>query len=120
VVSFLWGGTNPFLKDASTKVQKELEKVQNKRWYTEQLTLLSRIDYLLPLILNLCGSSAFYYFLKDSDLSIAVPVSNTLTFMMTTLVGKLVFDEPVKLQSALIGTILITVGTALCSQNSMK
>lgn len=44
-------------------------------------------QYLLPFLLNQCGSVLYFLTLQDTDISLAVPVSNSLTFVFTAMTG---------------------------------
>ena len=103
LVSLVWGFTNCLLK----RYSKGISESSN-----DLLFLLKRWKYLCSLCANLCGSVLFYVLLKDHDVSIVVPLVNTLTFATTTVFGVLFFHEKVSTQ-ALSGLALIAVGITL-------
>ncbi|XP_074072595.1 transmembrane protein 234, partial [Macrotis lagotis] len=55
--------------------------------------LLSNSQYLVPLCLNQCGSLIYYLTLASTDLSLAVPISNSLALVVTLVVGKFLGEE---------------------------
>lgn len=51
------------------------------------------LQYLIPFLLNQCGSVVYYLTLASADLSVAVPITNSLTMIITTLTGKLLGED---------------------------
>ncbi|XP_072356427.1 transmembrane protein 234 isoform X2 [Scyliorhinus torazame] len=113
LVALLWGGTNPFLK----KGTEGLEKVQSRNFVTqlfaEMRFLFLNYKYLVPFLLNQSGSVIYYFTLASTDLSLAVLLSNSLTFLFTLLTGKLL-GEDIGGKQATTGMLLIIVGVTLC------
>ncbi|XP_031137619.2 transmembrane protein 234 [Sander lucioperca] len=119
LVSVLWGCTNPFLK----KGTEGIENVQHNNNRVSQLLaevkfLFLNIKYLVPFLLNQSGSLVYYYTLSTTDLSLAVPVANSLTFLCTLLTGKLLGEEFGGKQ-AVAGMLLTMAGITLCVISSM-
>ncbi|KAA8582103.1 transmembrane protein 234 [Etheostoma spectabile] len=119
LVSVLWGCTNPFLK----KGTEGIENVQHNNNRVSQLLaevkfLFLNIKYLVPFLLNQSGSLVYYYTLSTTDLSLAVPVANSLTFLCTLLTGKLLGEEFGGRQ-AVAGMLLTMAGITLCVISSM-
>lgn len=52
-------------------------------------------QYLLPFLLNQCGSVLYFLTLQSTDLSLALPVSNSLTFVFTAITGWFLGEEKV-------------------------
>lgn len=52
-------------------------------------------QYILPFILNQCGSVLYFLTLQSTDISLAVPVSNSLTFVFTAITGWFLGEEKV-------------------------
>jgi len=50
-------------------------------------------QYILPFILNQCGSVLYFLTLQNTDISLAVPVSNSLTFVFTAIMGWFLGEE---------------------------
>uniref|UniRef100_A0A8D0B1N0 Transmembrane protein 234 n=1 Tax=Sander lucioperca TaxID=283035 RepID=A0A8D0B1N0_SANLU len=80
--------------------------------------LFLNIKYLVPFLLNQSGSLVYYYTLSTTDLSLAVPVANSLTFLCTLLTGKLLGEEFGGKQ-AVAGMLLTMAGITLCVISSM-
>ncbi|CAG8661066.1 6600_t:CDS:2, partial [Paraglomus brasilianum] len=93
LVAVCWGFTNPFMKKGSAG----LENIKQETWLRQTLAeiwfLVTRWQYIVPLILNLSGSVVYYYTLGQADLSLAVPITNSLTFIFTTLAAALLGED---------------------------
>lgn len=67
LVAALWGGTQPLLKRASSS---RLQQVREPTWVRQLLqetkTLFSNAEYLLPFLLNQCGSLLYYLTLAST------------------------------------------------------
>ncbi|XP_058853382.1 transmembrane protein 234 [Acipenser ruthenus] len=75
-------------------------------------------QYLVPFLLNQSGSVIYYLTLASTDLSLAVPVSNSLTFLFTLLTGKLLGEE-IGGKRAVFGMFLTMLGVTLCVASSV-
>ena len=113
IVSILWGGTNPFIRQAS-KGLKEVQhgSTSSLQFLNEIMYLLSNWKYSLPFMLNQSGSIFYNILVAKLDLSVAVPVVNSLTFLVTILVGMLL-NEPIS-RMKVFGTALVVAGVSLC------
>ncbi|KAI8968250.1 hypothetical protein BDF20DRAFT_895236 [Mycotypha africana] len=116
LVAVCWGSTNPFIKAGS----EGLERISNqyadqgfKKWLAEMKYLFTRWQYVLPLALNLSGSVVYYYTLGKSDMSLAVPIVNSMTFVFQLLTG-LCLGESMGGKDAWLGIILIFIGVIIC------
>lgn len=73
---------------------------------------------VIPFLVNQSGSFLFYILLSSEPISIASPVINSLTFIVTTVVSYLYFDEKVSnLYLLILGAFLTLFGTYLCMQD---
>ncbi|ORY49944.1 hypothetical protein BCR33DRAFT_713540 [Rhizoclosmatium globosum] len=85
-VAVCWGFTNPFIKRGSDGVELVSKKHAKDPWYIrtlqEQWFLLTR-----------CGSAVYYYTLGNSNLSMIVPITNSLNLAFTILAGTLLGEE---------------------------
>ncbi|XP_026134097.1 transmembrane protein 234-like [Carassius auratus] len=119
LVAIMWGGTNPFLK----KGTEGIEGVQKDNTFLQFLAeikfLFLNIKYLFPFLLNQSGSFVFYFTLASTDLSLAVPMVNSLTFLFTLLMGKLLGEE-VEGKRAVLGMLLIMSGVTACVLSSVS
>ncbi|XJO71864.1 hypothetical protein BDV3_001301 [Batrachochytrium dendrobatidis] len=91
IVAICWGFTNPFIKSGSKGLEAVSLKHASSSWWTRQAAELwflgTRWQYVLPLAVNLSGSTVYYYTLGDADISLAVPITNSLTLALTVLSG---------------------------------
>jgi len=107
-VALLWGVTNPLLKRGSSGIAsrdqgKPIQSPTSNPFVkvcrflaglaADFFFLLSRPLYLTSFAVNMCGSVLFYYTLSTSDLSIVVPLANSLTFIITTIVAYLLGED---------------------------
>ncbi|XP_032900716.1 transmembrane protein 234 [Amblyraja radiata] len=119
LVSLLWGATNPFLK----KGTEGIEKVQSGNWVTQLLAemrfLVLNYKYLIPFLLNQSGSLLFYFTLASTDLSLAILLTNSLTFVFTALTGKLL-GEDIGGKQAMAGMLLTLIGITLCVASNIS
>ncbi|XP_067581378.1 transmembrane protein 234 isoform X1 [Pseudorca crassidens] len=93
LVAALWGGTQPLLKRASSHLQQVHERTWARQLLQETKTLFLNTEYLLPFSLNQCGSLLYYLTLASTDLTLAVPISNSLAIIFTLIVGKVLGED---------------------------
>ncbi|XP_025204471.1 transmembrane protein 234 homolog [Melanaphis sacchari] len=105
IVGVLWGSTNPFLKAATNKVKR------NKTFniISEVINHVTNWHYMIPFIINQCGSLLFYFTLKYSDISLAVPIANGVSFVSTSIVGTLIGEEKPKFRT-MVGILFLLFG----------
>ncbi|XP_076021616.1 transmembrane protein 234 [Genypterus blacodes] len=120
LVSVLWGCTNPFLKRGT----EGLEHVSGTGTRISQLLaeikfLFLNLKYLIPFLLNQSGSLVYYLTLATTELSLAVPVANSLTFVCTLLTGKLLGEE-FGGKRDVAGMLLTMTGITLCVISSVN
>ncbi|XP_077754831.1 transmembrane protein 234 isoform X3 [Canis aureus] len=133
LVAALWGGTQPLLKRASASLQQVHERTWARQLLQEMKTLFLNTEYLMPFFLNQCGSLLYYLTLASTDLTLAVPISNSLAIVFTMIVGKVLGEDiggkalllPYSHQSfllpgALTGMVLTVTGIALCITSSVS
>ncbi|XP_077588132.1 transmembrane protein 234 [Stigmatopora nigra] len=118
LVSVLWGCTNPFLKRGTEGIEHVNKMGKVAQFIAEVKFLFCNLKYLIPFVLNQSGSLVYYYTLSTTDLSLAVPVSNSLTFLWTLVTGKLL-GENFGGKQAVAGMFLTMVGITLCIISSM-
>ncbi|XP_043573139.1 transmembrane protein 234 isoform X5 [Chiloscyllium punctatum] len=119
LVALLWGGTNPFLKKGTEGIEKVKSRNIVIQLFAEVKFLFLNYKYLVPFLLNQSGSVIYYFTLASTDLSLAVLLSNSLTFLFTLLTGKLLGEE-IGGKLALIGMLLIIVGVTLCVASTVN
>ncbi|XP_053701301.1 transmembrane protein 234 isoform X1 [Synchiropus splendidus] len=113
LVSLLWGCTNPLMKSGSAGIESVNAPGRVSQFVAELKFLILNKKYLLPVLLNQAGSLLYFYTLSSADLSVAVPVSNSLTFVFTLLTGKLL-GEDLGGKGAVAGMVLTMMGVTLC------
>ncbi|CAJ1073458.1 transmembrane protein 234 [Xyrichtys novacula] len=118
LVSALWGCTNPLLKRGTEGIEKVTKTSRVSQLLAEIKFLFLNLKYLVPFLLNQSGSLVYYYTLSTTELSFAVPVANSLTFLCTLLTGKLLGEEFGGKQ-AVAGMFLTMAGITLCVISSI-
>ncbi|KNC51982.1 uncharacterized protein AMSG_08232 [Thecamonas trahens ATCC 50062] len=117
VVSALWGMTNPLLKAGS----KGVEDVAPYGWagplggwLAQTVFLLTRWQYVVPFAANQGASALFLYSLGAAPLSVAVPLTNALTFAFTAatgwVLGEKISDTPML---TAVGMAMVCAGIAV-------
>nr|XP_020446401.1 transmembrane protein 234 [Monopterus albus] len=113
LVSVLWGCTNPFLKRGAEGIEHVTKTNRVSQLLAELKFLFFNFRYLIPFLLNQSGSLVYYHTLSTTELSLAVPVTNSLTFLCTLLTGKLLGEE-FGGKKAVVGMFLTMAGITLC------
>ncbi|NWI65913.1 TM234 protein, partial [Todus mexicanus] len=72
---------------------------------------------VVPFLLNQGGSLLFYLALASADLSLAVPLCNSLALIVTLATGR-ILGEDVGGKRAVAGMLLTLLGVALCVAGS--
>ncbi|XP_032752963.1 LOW QUALITY PROTEIN: transmembrane protein 234 [Rattus rattus] len=118
LVAALWGGTQPLLKRASSGLQQVHERTWARQLVGEMKALFLNTEYLMPFLLNQSGSLLYYLTLASTDLTLAVPICNSLAIVFTLIVGK-VLGEDVGGKGAVAGMVLTITGITLCVSSSV-
>ncbi|KAI5812343.1 hypothetical protein BZA77DRAFT_270128 [Pyronema omphalodes] len=119
MVSAAWGFTNPFIRKATlTYVPRQREPTRNpvkKLMYTAG-DLLRHPGYSIPLVINLTGSVWFFLLIGQAELSLTVPIVNSLAFLFTVLGDWIVDRKPVPWDTWF-GMALVCGGIVICVQS---
>ncbi|KAF2477123.1 uncharacterized protein BDR25DRAFT_300175 [Lindgomyces ingoldianus] len=127
LVGACWGLTTPFMRRAAMNytppVRPSLTDPNNswlKRkvlgiWYAV-IGVLSRPAYAVPLLLNVTGSVWFFILIGKAELSLTVPITNSLAFLFTVL-GEWWAEKKVISRDTWIGMAFVLGGIALCVQS---
>ncbi|XP_011810822.1 PREDICTED: transmembrane protein 234 isoform X2 [Colobus angolensis palliatus] len=118
LVAALWGTTQPLLKRASAGLQRVHEQTWARQLLQEMKTLFLNTEYLMPFLLNQCGSLLYYLTLASTDLTLAVPICNSLAIIFTLIVGK-ALGEDIGGKRAVAGMVLTVIGISLCITSSV-
>eukprot|EP00744_Colponema_vietnamica_P030598 GILI01047898.1.p1 GENE.GILI01047898.1~~GILI01047898.1.p1 ORF type:complete len:139 (+),score=24.13 GILI01047898.1:47-463(+) len=113
LAAILWGCTSPLLKKYSKGFSAPTDG--NGGVLRDIKFLLSRPKYLITQILNLSGSVAFFYALREVDVSVASVVTNSLAFVLTIIVSVFILNEGSFKPRTWLGTLLVLAGVSLCT-----
>ncbi|XP_074038534.1 transmembrane protein 234 homolog [Leptinotarsa decemlineata] len=113
VVGLLWGATNPVIKRKSKDIQKVKADSKLIQFILELKYLATNIQYLIPMAFNQLGSVLYFITLQEADLTLSVPLANSLTFVFTAVSGWIMGEEIPK-KSTIFGVFLVILGTLLC------
>ncbi|NWV09724.1 TM234 protein, partial [Ptilonorhynchus violaceus] len=72
---------------------------------------------LVPFLINQSGSLLFYLALASTDLSLAVPLCNSLALIVTLVTGR-ILGEDIGGKRAVAGMLLTILGISLCIAGS--
>ncbi|XP_075168820.1 transmembrane protein 234 homolog [Haematobia irritans] len=111
-VGLLWGCTNPFIRLGSEGIEKINTGSSSKNLWLEMKTIALRLKYWIPFVLNQSGSVLYVWTLQTSNIIVAVPVANSLTFAFTALTGYLL-GEKIPGKNVIIGSLLVCLGSSI-------
>lgn len=117
ISSLLWGATNPFIRKASAGIEQVQADNFITKTFLELKFLFTNLNYLIPFLLNQTGSIFFYIALANANLSLVVPITNSLTLLFTTLAG-LALGEKVYSLRTFVGLLFVTAGICICVSSS--
>ncbi|KAH8879071.1 hypothetical protein GQ53DRAFT_756259 [Thozetella sp. PMI_491] len=132
LVGLAWGFTTPFIRKAAKTHNPpahpllESDAVKNS-WLKSKvygaafavIDLLRNPRYAVPLLLNLTGSVWFFLLIGKAELSLTVPIVNTLAFLFTV-IGEWWVDKKVISRETAIGMLLSISGIALCVHSKIS
>ncbi|KAL2206106.1 hypothetical protein CC79DRAFT_1334427 [Sarocladium strictum] len=129
LVGIAWGLTTPFIRRAarthtppphpildSPAVKTSWLKSKIYGAFFAVIDLLRNPRYAVPLLLNLTGSVWFFLLIGQAELSLTVPIVNTMAFLFTVL-GEWYVEGKVISRDTGIGMGLSLAGIALCVQS---
>ncbi|KAH6840624.1 hypothetical protein B0I37DRAFT_418636 [Chaetomium sp. MPI-CAGE-AT-0009] len=129
LVGLAWGLTTPFIRRAARDHRPpphpllESDGVRQSRVrrrvyaaFFAVVDLLRNPRYAVPLVLNLTGSVWFFLLIGKAELSLTVPIVNTLAFLFTV-VGEWWVEGKVISRDTMLGMLLSVGGIALCVQS---
>ncbi|XP_076340293.1 transmembrane protein 234 isoform X4 [Tachypleus tridentatus] len=93
VVSALWGLSTPWLRQGSAGIEHVNYDSAIKQWLAELWFLATNWRYVIPFLVNQSGSVLYAATLGVTDLSVAVPLTNALTFIFITVYGRFLGEE---------------------------
>ncbi|CAG9570604.1 unnamed protein product [Danaus chrysippus] len=102
LTGILWGCTNPFIRQGTKGLRKVCAKTRLGQAYAEIIFLLGNWRYVVPWLINQCGSLVYLSAVQRVPLSLAVPTANSLAFAFTALTGaSLGIEEPLDFETKL-------------------
>ncbi|KAF2211701.1 hypothetical protein CERZMDRAFT_42530 [Cercospora zeae-maydis SCOH1-5] len=127
MVGACWGLTTPFmrkaavLRDALPKPSRPYLTDPSVPWIKRKffgiayavIDLLKSPRYAIPLLLNVTGSVWFFLLIGQAELSLTVPITNSLAFLFTVL-GEWWADGKVISRDTWLGMGFVLGGIALC------
>ena len=112
-VALVWGITNPLLKKGSVGIEKITRPGRLRQLLAELKFLALRWQYLVPFLVNQTGSVLYYLTIGQADISLAVPITNSLTFLVTCVAGRLMGEKPLSVWTYC-GLVLVLIGVICC------
>ncbi|RUS86946.1 hypothetical protein EGW08_005271 [Elysia chlorotica] len=112
-VAALWGTTNPFLKKNSKGIEEIKKDGRMSQMLAEFFFLVTNWRYILSFVMNQTGSLVYYITLSSADLTLAVPITNSMTFIFTALSSHALGEQKLNFNT-LVGITLVAVGVLLC------
>ncbi|KAK3173232.1 hypothetical protein OEA41_006561 [Lepraria neglecta] len=131
LVGLAWGLTTPFIRRAAVNFHPSphasLDRIDTRTktgWVKYKvvkavftvLDLLRSPGYAVPLVINLTGSVWFFLLIGKAELSLTVPITNSLAFLFTVL-GEWWAEGKVISRDTWIGMAFVLGGIALCVQS---
>ncbi|KAF2834887.1 hypothetical protein M501DRAFT_481947 [Patellaria atrata CBS 101060] len=127
LVGAAWGLTTPFMRRAALNYTPPVRPAvsdPSNSWIKRKVLgvwwavvdLLRRPAYAVPLLVNVTGSVWFFLLIGKAELSLTVPITNSLAFMFTVL-GEWWAEGKVISRDTWIGMGLVLAGIALCVQS---
>ena len=117
VIGTIWGATNAYM-EVGSKTEDQGETKENKTQLSNQVvegvTMFTRLKFLVPFLLNQAASILNNFIVAKSDLSIAVPVVNCITFIVTFITMRLIKGDSLVDFRFFAGSVLIMLGLYLC------
>ncbi|OIW23496.1 hypothetical protein CONLIGDRAFT_131961 [Coniochaeta ligniaria NRRL 30616] len=126
LVGLAWGLTTPFIRRAarshnppphpilsSPAVASSFVRRRLYGAFFAATDLLRNPRYAVPLLINLTGSVWFFLLIGQAELSLTVPIVNTLAFLFTV-IGEWWVENKVISRQTMVGMVLSLCGIALC------
>ncbi|XP_032585690.1 transmembrane protein 234 homolog isoform X1 [Drosophila mojavensis] len=113
-VGLLWGVTNPFIRLGSQGIENVKDTGSRYRNFLAEVRMIgSRLNYWIPFGLNQCGSVLYVWTLRSANITVAVPLANSLSFAFTAITGYLLGEQLPGKSKIIMGTLLICCGSIL-------
>ncbi len=119
IVGVLWGATNPLIRRGSKGIEEIKHSNRIIQFILELKFLFLNWKYIIPFLINQLGAILYYLTIGQADLTLAIPITNSLTFLFTTLFG-LLLGEPVSSKLTFLGITLVLGGVAMCVTSKIQ
>lgn len=119
LVGLLWGATNPLIKRGTLGIRSIQSTNFLHKFLLEIKYLATEWRYVLPFLLNQCGSALYVYTLQSAELLLAVPIANSCTFIFTALMS-LILREQMPEKNSFIGMLFISSGILTCIYSQVQ
>ncbi|KAI9849968.1 MAG: hypothetical protein M1838_006226 [Thelocarpon superellum] len=127
MVGLAWGFTTPFIRRAAISHHPPPHPILDSSdlsWTAKKIAsvwfkvtdLLRNPRYAVPLLINLTGSVWFFLLIGQAELSLTVPITNSLAFLCTVL-GEWCAERKVIGRETWVGMAFVLAGIALCVQS---
>jgi drug/metabolite transporter (DMT)-like permease len=124
LVGICWGFTTPFIRRAAVSYTAPTNPSitdPSRSWLSRQLAkafftvigLVRKPSYAIPLVANLTGSIWFFLLVGQAELSLTVPITNSLAFLFTVL-GEYLAEGKVVGRDTWVGMGCVCAGIGLC------
>jgi len=119
-VAILWGMSNPLMKRGSRGITS-IKKTGSpcKDFFLEYYFLFTQPLYVAAFLVNIAGSVLYYYSLGNSDISLIETITNSLTFLITTLTSQLLGEEGIT-KYTYVGMALVLAGVSVCISSKVQ
>lgn len=116
ITAAIWGITNPFLKRGSESTAPVTRKTGNRLadGALQVVATLLNWRFSVPFLLNQTGSLWYFWLLGSTEISVAVPICNSLTFIFTAITARALGEEQQWTWRTGCGALCIVAGVALC------
>ncbi|KAF8433646.1 hypothetical protein BGX38DRAFT_201952 [Terfezia claveryi] len=129
LVGAAWGMTSPFMRKAAVNYVPSKRAVLEdpsvgvvKKFFLKVIyavfDLLRRPSYAIPLLINLTGSIWFFLLIGQAELSLTVPIINSVAFLFTVL-GEFLAEGKGVERDTWAGMAMVCGGIALCVQSKL-
>ncbi|GIX71721.1 transmembrane protein 234 homolog [Caerostris darwini] len=120
VVAAMWGFSTPLIRHGSAGIENIQKSNFLSQWFAEIGFLATNWKFVFPFLINQSGSALYALTLGSADLTLAVPLVNSLTLIFVSISGPLLGDKDAK-PASYVGMTLVAAGMTLCIlDNSLK
>lgn len=105
------------MKRGTEGIDVVVKESQLKQVLFELKYLILNWKYYVPFLINQFGSVLYYWTLSTANLSVAVPLTNSLTFLIASVTGQLL-GERVSGPYFYLGVFLILSGTFISTTSA--